>query len=86
VALRYDETRNRAPVVVAKGTDLLPARIREIAAETACRWSRRRRWRALYRSVELSKVPAALTPPWQVLTYVYQLGGHGAGQSRRRPR
>ena len=33
VALRYDEKRMRAPLVVAKGTDLLAAKIREIAAE-----------------------------------------------------
>ena len=33
VALRYDEQRMRAPVVVAKGQDLIAARIREIALE-----------------------------------------------------
>ena len=33
VALRYDEPRMRAPVVVAKGRDLIALRIREIAVE-----------------------------------------------------
>ena len=33
VALRYDEKRMRAPIVVAKGVDLIAASIREIAAE-----------------------------------------------------
>ena len=33
VALRYDEPRMRAPVVVAKGADLIALRIREIAEE-----------------------------------------------------
>jgi flagellar biosynthetic protein FlhB len=35
VALRYDDTRMRAPVVVAKGRDLIALRIREIAADRA---------------------------------------------------
>src|ERR1019366_10525768 len=33
VALRYDDTRMRAPVVVAKGRDLIAQRIRELAIE-----------------------------------------------------
>ena len=33
VALRYDEQRMRAPIVVAKGVDLIAPRIREIAVE-----------------------------------------------------
>ena len=76
VALRYDEKRNRAPVVVAKGTDLLAARIREIAAENGVPLvAAPPLARALYRSVELGhEVPAALyVTVAQVLTYVYQL-------------
>jgi flagellar biosynthetic protein FlhB len=76
VALRYDENKNRAPIVVAKGTELLAAKIREIAAENnvpivpAPPLAR-----ALYKSVELGReVPAALyVTVAQVLTYVYQL-------------
>ncbi len=33
VALRYDEKNMRAPTVVAKGVDLMAARIREVASE-----------------------------------------------------
>ena len=76
VALRYDENKNRAPIVVAKGTELLAAKIREVAAERnipivpAPPLAR-----ALYKSVELGReVPAALyVTVAQVLTYVYQL-------------
>ena len=32
VALRYDDKKMRAPIVVAKGTDLMAAKIREIAS------------------------------------------------------
>jgi len=76
VALRYDESRNRAPVVVAKGSDLLAARIREIATENGVPLvAAPPLARALYRSVELGhEVPAALyVTVAQVLTYVYQL-------------
>jgi flagellar biosynthetic protein FlhB len=76
VALRYDESRMRAPVVVAKGTDLLAARIREIATENGVPLvAAPPLARALYRSVELGhEVPAALyVTVAQVLTYVYQL-------------
>ena len=52
----------RAPIVVAKGTDLLAARIREIAAENGVPLVEAPPLaRALYRSVELGReVPAAL--------------------------
>jgi flagellar biosynthetic protein FlhB len=76
VALRYDEARNRAPIVVAKGSDLLAARIREIATENGVPLVEAPPLaRALYRSVELGhEVPAALyVTVAQVLTYVYQL-------------
>ena len=76
VALRYDEARNRAPIVVAKGSDLLAARIRELATENGVPLvAAPPLARALYRSVELGhEVPAALyVTVAQVLTYVYQL-------------
>jgi len=76
IALRYDEKRNRAPIVVAKGTDLLAAKIREIATENGVPLvAAPPLARALYRSVELGhEVPAALyVTVAQVLTYVYQL-------------
>ncbi len=76
VALRYDEARHRAPVVVAKGADLVAQRIRLVAqgagvpvvelAPLA---------RALYASTDLGReIPAALyVAVAHVLAYVYQL-------------
>ena len=60
VALRYDEKRMRAPIVVAKGTDLLAARSAKSPPRTACRSSRRRRWRArcIAASSSAREVPA----------------------------
>jgi flagellar biosynthetic protein FlhB len=76
VALRYDDKKMRAPVVIAKGTDLLAAKIREIATEHGVPIVEAPPLaRALYRTVELGReVPAALyVTVAQVLTYVYQL-------------
>ncbi|MEO8019903.1 MAG: flagellar biosynthesis protein FlhB [Pseudomonadota bacterium] len=76
VALRYDDQKMRAPIVVAKGTDLTAARIREIAAENGVPVIEAPPLaRALYRTVDLGReVPAALyITVAQVLTYVYQL-------------
>lgn len=76
VALRYDEGRMRAPLVVAKGTDLVAARIREIATEHAVPiFEAPPLARALYHNVEIGgEVPATLyVAVAQVLTYIYQL-------------
>ena len=76
VALRYDESRMRAPLVVAKGMDLVAARIREIATEHAVPiFEAPPLARALHHSVEIgSEVPATLyVAVAQVLTYIYQL-------------
>jgi flagellar biosynthetic protein FlhB len=76
VALRYDDKKMRAPIVIAKGTDLLAAKIREIATEHGVPIVEAPPLaRALYRTVELGReVPAALyVTVAQVLTYVYQL-------------
>ncbi|MGE0583085.1 MAG: flagellar biosynthesis protein FlhB [Steroidobacteraceae bacterium] len=76
VALRYDERRARAPVVVAKGADLIAARIREIAQEHGVTIVEAPPLaRALHRSVDIgSEIPATLyAAVAQVLTYVYQL-------------
>jgi flagellar biosynthetic protein FlhB len=76
VALRYDEKKMRAPLVVAKGTDLLAQKIREVATENGVAVIEAPPLaRALYRTVELGReVPAALyVAVAQVLTYVYQL-------------
>jgi flagellar biosynthesis protein FlhB len=76
VALRYDDNKMRAPLVVAKGTELLALKIREIAAENGVPIVEAPPLaRALYKSVEIGReVPAALyVAVAQVLTYVYQL-------------
>jgi flagellar biosynthetic protein FlhB len=76
VALRYDERRMRAPLVVAKGADLVAARIREIATEHAVPiFEAPPLARALHHSVEIGgEIPATLyVAVAQVLTYIYQL-------------
>jgi flagellar biosynthetic protein FlhB len=76
VALRYDEKRMRAPVVVAKGADEVAAKIREIAGEHKVPiFEAPPLARALFRSVDLNEaVPAGLyVAVAQVLTYIYQL-------------
>jgi len=76
VALRYDEKRMRAPIVVAKGADEVAARIREVAGEHSVPiFEAPPLARALFRSVDLNHpVPATLyVAVAQVLTYVYQL-------------
>jgi flagellar biosynthetic protein FlhB len=76
VALRYDENKMRAPLVVAKGTELVALKIREIAAENNVPIVEAPPLaRALHKSVDLGReVPAALyVAVAQVLTYVYQL-------------
>lgn len=86
VALRYDDKRNRAPVVVAKGADLVAARIREIAAEHKITiFEAPPLARVLFRSVDLNQeIPASLyTAVAQVLTYVFQLRAYRSGHSIR---
>ena len=76
VALRYEEGRMRAPLVVAKGADLIAARIREIATEHSVPiFEAPPLARALYHNAEIgSEIPATLyVAVAQVLTYIYQL-------------
>jgi len=76
VALRYDEQRMRAPVVVAKGADLVAQRIREIAAGNGVPLVEAPPLaRALHRGCDVGdEIPARLyAVVAQVLTYVYQL-------------
>jgi len=76
VALCYVEQRMRAPVVVAKGLDLVAGRIREVAAEHRVPvFEAPPLARALYRHVEIgTEIPAALyVAVAQVLTYLAQL-------------
>ncbi|HKE92669.1 MAG TPA: flagellar biosynthesis protein FlhB [Povalibacter sp.] len=76
VALKYDDKRMRAPIVVAKGVDLVAARIREIAGEhTVPIFEAPPLARVLYRNVDIgAEVPASVyVAVAQVLSYIYQL-------------
>lgn len=76
VALQYDEKRMRAPIVVAKGADLIAARIREVATEhNVPIFEAPPLARALHRHVDLGgEIPSTLyVAVAQVLTYIYQM-------------
>lgn len=76
VALKYSENKMRAPVVVAKGSHLLAARIREIARQhNVPILEAPPLARALHKHCELgAAIPEALyTAVAEVLAYVYQL-------------
>jgi flagellar biosynthesis protein FlhB len=76
VALKYDEKRMRAPIVVAKGVDVIAARIREVAGENAVPiFEAPPLARVLYRNVDIGdEIPATLyVAVAQILTYVFQL-------------
>jgi flagellar biosynthetic protein FlhB len=87
VAIRYDESAGGAPRVVAKGADLLAARIRELAAQSGVPLLEAPPLaRALYAHVDVDReIPAALyNAVAQVLAWVYQLR-HRAGAVARAP-
>lgn len=76
VALRYDEKQDVAPVVLAKGSDEIAARIREVAREHGVPMvSAPPLARAIFRHVDIGRqIPHALfVAVAQVLTYVWQL-------------
>jgi len=76
VALKYDEHVGGAPRVVAKGTDRLAMRIRDLAVESSVPVLQAPPLaRALYTHVEIdAEVPAQLfAAVAQVLAWVYQL-------------
>lgn len=76
VALKYDEKRMRAPVVVAKGADVIAARIREIAKEHSVPiFEAPPLARVLYKNVDIGgEVPASMyVAVAQVLSYIFQL-------------
>jgi flagellar biosynthetic protein FlhB len=86
VALRYDEQRMRAPVVVAKGVDEVAANIRRIATENKVPiFEAPPLARVLFRDVDLNtEVPATLyVAVAQVLTYVFQLRAAAATGAAR---
>jgi flagellar biosynthetic protein FlhB len=76
VAIRYDESGDRAPRVVAKGADHLAARIRELAERARVPMVEAPPLaRALYARVEVDReIPEALyTAVAQILAYVFRL-------------
>jgi flagellar biosynthetic protein FlhB len=86
VALRYEDGALGAPKVVAKGADLIAARIRELAAEANVPMLEAPPLaRALYTHVEIDQeIPAALyAAVAQVLAWVYQLEQFASGRGVR---
>ena len=76
VALRYDQARGGAPMLVAKGADEVAARIREVAGEHQIPLiSSPRLARAVFASTELDQEipPGLYLAVAQILTYLYQL-------------
>ena len=76
VALRYDQFSMQAPVVVAKGADLIAANIREVAKQhDIAIVSAPPLARAIYASTEIDQeIPAGLyIAVATILSYVYQL-------------
>jgi len=84
VALRYDADNMSAPVVVAKGADLLALKIREIATEHGVPiFEAPPLARALYATTEIGDEIAErlYVAVAQVLTYIYQLDQYIAGRA-----
>lgn len=85
VALRYDDKTMGAPQVIAKGTDLIAQKIREVAtAHDVPVLQSPMLARALYAHAELDQaIPAQLyTAVAQVLAYVYRLKAALRGEGR----
>ncbi|WP_422845271.1 EscU/YscU/HrcU family type III secretion system export apparatus switch protein [Acidovorax sp. M2(2025)] len=85
VALKYDEKTMSAPQVIARGTDLLAFRIRDLAKEHSVPVLQAPMLaRALYAHAELDQaIPATLyTAVAQVLAYVYRLKAALRGEGR----
>jgi len=88
VALRYDQGKARAPIVVAKGMDLIALHIRTLAAEHHVPVIEAPPLaRALYYSTKLDKeIPMGLyLAVAKLLAYVYQLKNGRAGQDSNVP-
>lgn len=86
VAIKYDESGNRAPVVVAKGVDELAMHIRKIAtANDVPLIPSPMLARAVYYSTEIDEeVPQKLfMAVAQILAYVYQLKAYRSGRGKR---
>ncbi|MDH0749190.1 flagellar biosynthesis protein FlhB [Pseudomonas sp. GD03842] len=86
VALKYDPDKGGAPVLLAKGTDFVALKIREIATQHEIQLLESPALaRSIYYSTELeSEIPAGLyLAVAQVLAYVYQIRQYRAGRGKR---
>lgn len=85
VALKYDPEKGNAPMLLAKGTDFLALKIREIANAHGIQVLESPELaRSIYYSTELEEeIPAGLyLAVAQVLAYVYQIRQHRAGKGK----
>jgi flagellar biosynthetic protein FlhB len=86
VALKYDPDKGGAPTLIAKGSDFLALKIREIAvANEVLLLESPALARSIYYSTELDQeIPGGLyLAVAQVLAYVYQIRQHRAGKGKR---
>jgi flagellar biosynthetic protein FlhB len=86
VALKYDPDKGGAPMLIAKGSDFLALKIREIAAaNNVLLLESPALARSIYYSTELEQeIPGGLyLAVAQVLAYVYQIRQHRAGKGKR---
>lgn len=84
VALKYDEETGAAPVVIAKGTDLIAFKIREIGdAHNIAIFEAPPLARAIYYTTDIGKeIPSDLyLAVARVLAYIYQINNFKAGTS-----
>ncbi|MCU1722882.1 MULTISPECIES: flagellar biosynthesis protein FlhB [unclassified Pseudomonas] len=85
VALKYDPDKGSAPLLLAKGTDFIALKIREIAVQHNIQLLESPALaRSIYYSTELEEeIPAGLyLAVAQVLAYVYQIRQHQAGKGK----
>ncbi|MHA6196477.1 flagellar biosynthesis protein FlhB [Pseudomonas wadenswilerensis] len=85
VALKYDPEKGSAPLLLAKGTDFIALKIREIAVQNNIQLLESPALaRSIYYSTELEEeIPAGLyLAVAQVLAYVYQLRQYHAGKGK----
>ncbi len=86
VALKYDPEQGGAPVLLAKGTDFVALKIREIAVAHEIQLLESPALaRSIYYSTEVdAQIPAGLyLAVAQVLAYVYQIRQYRAGRGKR---
>lgn len=86
VALKYDQSKQGAPILVAKGADLIAYKIRELAAvHKVPLVAAPPLARSIYFNTEIGKeIPAGLyVAVAQVLAYVYKLEEHARGRVQK---